>query len=326
MLEHAPSRTDETWRPRFGRPAILLRWKITEWCNYRCPYCPQTHDRRAPKGGGMTAHAFDNFPMLKWQDAFDRHFTHCRLSLVISGGEAMVDRKSMGPMLNFLSAKESVECIRLDTNAWWTPELFADLKDRSKIILMCTFHPSQTEESAFIARLTALRHAGFVIGLVNYVMDKTNLPLFKERQARFAEMGLVLNPNPLWNSHGLYAPAEVELLHEFLPTLDFNYRSGASDPNGLPCRFPSLAFEMDYRGEITVGCMPELRGSLFDDALPARPSTNVPCPLHVCACLDKYSFLESVDRNTTTNPLAIYSATLKDHAASRASASSLESR
>ena len=73
------------WRPRRGVPAILLRWLFTEWCNYRCPYCPQTHDRWAPKGDGFTAHAFDNFPVERWQGAFRRHFSTTRLSLVLTG-------------------------------------------------------------------------------------------------------------------------------------------------------------------------------------------------------------------------------------------------
>jgi organic radical activating enzyme len=305
--------TMDVWRPKDGVPVVLLRWLVTNWCNYRCPYCPQTHERRAPKGDGMTAHAFDNFPLHEWQDAFDRHFAGYRLSAVITGGEPMVDRKNVPALLNFLSAKSTVECIRIDTNASWKPERYPDL-DRSKIILMCTFHPSHMEESAFMARTQALLDAGFKIGMVNYVMDESNVPLFRERRDKFAKLGVVLHPNPLWNQGGKYKEADLELMKDALPELDFLYRSGIGDPNGRICRYPALGYEMDYRGIIRPGCMPWLSASFFDEKLPAQPEGPIPCPHNSCVCLDKYSFLAESERNITTNPLAIYSDLLRSRA------------
>jgi hypothetical protein len=258
----------------------------------------------------MTAHAFDNFPLQLWQEAFDRHFAGFRLSLVITGGEPMVDRENVSALLNFLSAKSTVECIRLDTNASWKPHLYSNL-DRSKIILMCTFHPSHVEEPVFIERIQSYLDAGFRIGMVNYVMDESNVPLFRERRQKFAEMGVVLHPNPLWGQGGKYKPADIELMKDALPELDFLYRSGIGDPHERICRFPAIAYEMDYKGFIRPGCMPWASSSFFDDALPVQPTAPVPCPHHSCVCLDKYSFLEESERNITTNPLAVYSDLLK---------------
>jgi organic radical activating enzyme len=305
--------TMEVWHPKDGPRVVLLRWLLTNWCNYRCPYCPQTHGRREPKGDGMTAHAFDNFPLPQWQDAIDRHFGSCRLSVVITGGEPMVDRKNVPALLNFLSAKRTVECIRLDTNASWKPTRYPDL-DRSKIILMCTFHPSHVEESVFMARIQALLSAGFKIGMVNYVMDESNVPLFRERREKFAELGVVLHPNPLWRHGGKYTEADLELMKDALPELDFLYRSGIQNPLGHSCRYPSLAYEMDYKGTIRPGCMPWAGSSFFNETLPAQPAGSIPCPHHACVCLDKYSFLDESERNITTNPLATYSDLLKSRA------------
>ena len=116
--------TMDVWRPKDAMPVVALRWMVTNWCSYRCPYCPRTHDRRAQKGDRMTAHAFDNFPLQQWLEAFDRHFAGYRLSVVITGGEPMVDRKNVPKLLNFLSAKTTVECIRIDTNLSWSPMHF----------------------------------------------------------------------------------------------------------------------------------------------------------------------------------------------------------
>jgi len=122
----------DVWRPSVGIPAVLIRWMITEWCNYNCPYCPQTHERKAQKGNGMTAHSFDNFPVEKWIEAFERHFAEYRLSLVTSGGEPMVDRKNMIVFLNAMSKRPTTESVRIDTNGWWKADQYLDL-DKSKI-------------------------------------------------------------------------------------------------------------------------------------------------------------------------------------------------
>jgi len=299
------SPTLRAWRPDGGTPATLLRWLMTEWCNYRCPYCPQTHDRRADKGHGMTAHAFDNFPVEQWLEAFDRHFATTRLSLVLTGGEPMVDRRRMLGFLNHLSARALVECIRIDTNLWWRPEQFAGL-DPAKIILMCTFHPSQVEEAVFIERLQAVQRYGLSIGMVNYVMDDDNGTQFVERAKLFAGLGVTLHPNPLWNRRGDYSEAGLALVRRAIPEHDYRYRTGLESPKGKPCHFPSLSYEMDATGKITPGCLYDRTGSFFDPHLPAGPEAAVPCPFSKCVCLDKYSFLDGFERNVSTNPLGEY--------------------
>ncbi len=228
----------------------------------------------------------------------------------------MIDRKNMTTLLNHLSAKPEVECIRIDTNAWWKPEQFADL-DFTKIMLMCTFHPSQTEEGAFKKRIASYLKAGYQIGMVNYVMDDTNRHEFARRRREFAEIGATLHPNPLWGGNGQYGPEDLALMEASIPEFDFGYRSGAVDPFGKQCLFPALSYEMDLAGQIYPGCLPELTGSFFDEKLPQRPTDLVPCPFHSCVCLDKYSFLEGFERNVSTNPFAQYSSELKRIASQR---------
>jgi hypothetical protein len=305
--QHSP--TLRAWRPEGGTTAVLLRWLMTEWCNYRCPYCPQTHDRRADKGGGMTAHAFDNFPVEQWLEAFDRHFAATRLSLVLTGGEPMVDRRNMLGFLNHISASAAVECIRIDTNLWWRPEQFPGL-DHGKIILMCTFHPSQVEEAVFIERLRAVQRAGLRIGMVNYVLDDDNEKQFEERAKLFAGFGVTLHPNPLWNRRGDYSEAGLALVRRMVPEHDYLYRTGLESPQGKPCHFPSIGYEMDAAGRVTPGCLYDRTGSFFDHQLPEGPPAAVPCPFQKCVCLDKYSFLDGFERNISTNPLGEYAKAL----------------
>ena len=68
------------WRPTPEPGTTLVRWLTTEWCNYSCPYCPQTHARWEPKGDEFTAHAFDNFPLDSWIEALLSHHKSNRVS------------------------------------------------------------------------------------------------------------------------------------------------------------------------------------------------------------------------------------------------------
>ena len=108
-----PAGVAEGWKPE-GRPAaVLLRWFATHWCNYRFPYCRQNHARRQPIDG-HGAHCFDNWPVNQWLRAFQRHFQARQLSLVITGGEPLVDHAPMAELVNGLTAMPTVECIRID--------------------------------------------------------------------------------------------------------------------------------------------------------------------------------------------------------------------
>jgi hypothetical protein len=95
------------------------------------------------------------------------------------------------------------------------------------------------------------------------------------------------------------------LLQAELSELDFHYRSGES-PHGKKCLFPAVGYELDYRGNVHVGCHDDARGSFFDAALPQLFAGPVPCPHMTCVCLDKYSFLAEINRNTGLDPLKIY--------------------
>jgi hypothetical protein len=323
---HCPNPADApsvlaTWCPDEGPQPIILRWMMTEWCNYSCPYCPQTHDRFAPKGE-YTAHAFDNHPLDRWLDAFERHFNRHRLSLVITGGEPLLDVRNVPRLLEHLVRQDYVAGIRVDTNASWAPEKYAAV-DKSKIILMCTFHPSQISEAAFLEKMDRVRAAGFRVGMVNYVMEQANVAAFRERRLAFLERGLLLHPNPLWGSGGRYAPQDMELLRACLPEVDYSYRTGLASPLGKPCLFPSISYELRYTGVVKAGCMPET-ADFFARTLPERPPAWAPCPHTGCACLDKYSFQQGVERNTSLNPLADYARELARKAAAIAPRSSTE--
>jgi organic radical activating enzyme len=137
-------------------------------------------------GSGATAHAFDNFPLDQWLQAFRRHFANHRLSLVISGGEPLLDKKNMPLLLTAFHEMPEVECIRIDTNTSWKLDWYSEL-DKSKMILMCTYHPTQVDEQQFFEKIHGLLDSGFQIGMINYVMTPQQRDRYYVCKARCRE-------------------------------------------------------------------------------------------------------------------------------------------
>lgn len=202
-----------------------------------------------------------------------------------------------------------VECMRIDTNVSWKLDWYKDI-EKSKILLMCTYHPTQVDEQQFFERILGLLESGFQIGMINYVMTSQQREKYFVYKEKFRKLGIPLHPNPLWGKTGRHSAEDMELFENELPPLDYLYRTGKNSPKGKKCLFPGLAYELDYRGKIRVGCHPATSGSFFDPDLPSLFAGPVPCPDAKCVCLDKYSFLEGSSRNISTNPLAAYSRTL----------------
>jgi hypothetical protein len=235
----------------------------------------------------------------------DRHFRKSNVSLVLTGGEPLIDTGNMNVLLKNLTGKDWINNIRIDTNISWDPEKYSDV-DPSKIWLMCTFHPSQVDDEKYFDKLKHLNANGWKIGMVNYVIYEDQVDLFEERWRQFAELGIPLHPNPLWDSRGKFSDSALSVLKKYLDPVDYGYRGGSLSPLHKKCLFPSVSYEMFQTGAIHVGCHPQMSGSIFDDILPKLPVGLLKCPNKTCVCLDKYSFLREVNRNTTLNPFEIY--------------------
>lgn len=304
------------WRPQNGPVTTLMRWTMTEWCNFNCPYCYQVHDRRAAVGGGLTNHCFDNFPVEKWMHQFEHHFSKKKLALILTGGEPMLDSKNMNVFLNFLGAAPWCTSIRIDTNASWVPSKFKDV-DRRKITLNCSFHPTQIKEEIYFRNLAAIKDAGFAIGFVNYVYSRDQKAEFHRIRDRVESLGLLVNASPEFDERKTFTEEEVDEIKGDIIESDYLHRLSIVSPKGRTCLYPTLSYEMRQSGYLRVGCMPSMSGSFFDPALPFFGNRSATCPYTVCSCLDKYSFLEGFGRNDTTDPFNIYCGKLRDLSVAR---------
>ena len=292
-----------SWKPAGGSPVVAMRWMMTHLCPYSCSYCLVNRDILEKKSKGN--HAFHNYSVAEWLSAFRRHFVLDRLSLTITGGEPMADRNSVIALLNGLSSMSTVECIRIDTNAFWEPEQYCEL-DRSKLTLNCAFHPGQTDEEAYFDRMRRIVSSGFRVAKVNYVFFGNQMDRYLEYKARLGKLGIPINANS--EVHSSRTEEEQKFLAQELTEFEFKHKVMRSPTFGKQCLYPSIAYQMDYAGKVSVGCFPLVSGSFFDDRLPKRPEGPVPCPSRNCYCTDKHVMLEDADplRAAAINPLAFY--------------------
>ena len=96
-----------------------------------------------------------------------------------------------------------------------------------------------------------------------------------------------------------------DLYRVALDEVDVYYRAGGSC-HGKACFYPAVAYEMNQNGDIHIGCFPYTTKNLFKSAPPKLTKGPVVCAHATCQCLDKYSFVQGINRNTGLDVLRIY--------------------
>jgi len=293
------------WKPADGMTPIIARWHMTEWCNYSCPYCYQQHDRkriiRQDKNRTFSAHAFDNFPVGTWIDAFKCLADKYLVTLTITGGEPFLDSKNMRVFLAAMVSEKNLVNIRVDTNASWDPERYRGI-EKDKIYLMCTFHPSRSSPGDFMKKIEEMVTSGFHVAMVNFVMAPEQIKDFRELRRSFEKIHVPLSANPLIGEPKL-SEEESEFLKSVSNEFDLAYKGQIASPKGKRCFYPMVSYEIDMTGHMITGCHPDRSGDFIQGRYPELCHAPVLCAAECCTCLDKYSFLEGCKRNVSLNPL-----------------------
>lgn len=266
----------------------LVHWLSTQWCNYSCWYCRQDHARKQTYKGSP-GHWADCRPVADWAAAFDRHFWGDQLTLVVTGGEFLLDVKNARKLLFYLHDQPYFAAAHVDTNLSWDFERYEGLQD--KVELVPSLHPTDMEEREFVAKLRAALARGWRVRRLNYVCTPDRVPTLARLHAEFASMGVRLNPLTAFGYVDQYSPNELAEFRRHIPKVVWPHRVNESTA-GEPCLFPSLAYEMEADGSLFVGCSEELKGSIFDAELPKRPTGDVPCPHQDCFCDNKHPYME----------------------------------
>ena len=285
-------------------PVLIVELSITSWCNYTCAYCVTTVQQRR----GDSLHAFDRHPVSAWLAAFER--IPFEISLLCRGGEPFLDHESFAPFLTGMGTSAKVRYVRVDTNGSWSPDRYASVPVdvRRKTQLNMSFHPTQIGLEVFSKRLGKIIAAGWHVAMVNYVMESHQADDY-ERVRDFLEKehGVYVNPNP--DAFEAFDPDRVILpgrrsaqdpLRKLLPVIDAARKSG-EPTSRKSCFFPSIGYFVSPDGTAERACgfvvpgQPRRFDFIRDSATIQPLARAVSCPQPVCACLDRYAFLEETE-------------------------------
>jgi MoaA/NifB/PqqE/SkfB family radical SAM enzyme len=279
---------------------MRVTWMMTNWCNYACSYCGvQTFSRR--EAGKTYGHAFDYYSVERWIEAF-RKFPQEEIYLKITGGEPFLDRSNIVRLINELNSFPNIRHIRVDTTGFWNPKSFGAMR-KEKLLLNMSYHHSQIALDRFLANALKIRVAGFTIPIINFVMAPESYPSFEECYQVFEHHDFLVNasamaPAGAYAGRSMRESTEIQLLKKYAAPIDVKYKVGAPPTKGRLCLHPSLSYNLNFDGNISVDCIGEPH-SIFDDDLPALPTTAVPCPRDTCfGCIEMY-------RELLDEPLAL---------------------
>jgi hypothetical protein len=284
----------------------LVRWMMTRWCNWKCSYCDQEHARRAVYRG-RPAHFADCASVDAWLAAFRRHFASEDLALCITGGEPMLDRRNVQPLLRGLV--DLAYSVRIDTNGSWDSSRWDVPKDR--IVLMHSYHPEHATEAEFLASIDRKQADGWTVAMATVVVLPDRFGMLDRLREALLRRDVALNCSPLDCSLDGYTPDQVKLLIACMPPAD-TYNKCGGNPHGMPCLYPSVAYEMAPSGDLHVACYRDRSGSLFAEQLPSCFTSYTACPHQQCTCLDRYTFRSHMGTNTGLTPIADYARRLKE--------------
>jgi hypothetical protein len=275
----------------------IVHWMCTLWCNYRCSYCRQPHERRqqwvntktpndtrADVYSGMAAHWADNATVEEWARAFHRCFSRWDTSFAITGGEPMLDR-CFDKLLHSMSWCRR---IGVDTNLSWKPEV---RKPPRNVFLKASWHPEHIDAAGFLDSVRRCLDYGWQVAVVNVVMMPDNFDKL-HLVDQLARINVPVSVGHAYGQGVVYTEEQVATLRSLIPVEDWRWRSGERT-TGLMCKYPSASYEVEPDGSALVSCHSQ-RWSVFTDDPPEPFNGSVPCPRSKCTCVDRYAFLDSM--------------------------------
>lgn len=272
--------TERIWTNR-----RLVRWHMTEWCNYNCSYCPQDHGRRT----GRLGHWTDNKPVEDWLAALKFHFNQYKLSLLISGGEPMIDYKNLHVLVSSLLEEDYVDAIKIDTNLSVVRPMPVD----ERLVFMASYHPEHTGVVQFLLKLDKAEDMGWNFLVINIVAKPGDFENIRRVKRTIELNGFHVSILPKDGCLNEYSAEEIADLRSWIPPADWHIRTGGS-PMGMTCLHPAVAYKMYGDGSIEVGCHSRREGNLFG-TLPVLFEHAIPCPRGQCFCTEKYTFTMDVN-------------------------------
>lgn len=304
-------------------PVMIIRFRMTAWCNYACDYCNYqqvTNRRRDRFYKGLkglwkphnAVHAFDNYPVDQWVKAFaeipDDYI------LEVSGGEPFLDYNAFMTFLDGVGGLKRCKKIRIDTNIFWPTEKrpVLDPSTMAKIVLNVSYHPTQVGWEAFTHQVDRALSSGWHVGMINYVMEERQKAEYQRIRDFFRERyDIFVNPNP--NSFGDHRLQRDEM-KQHLPEVDL-FQKTKAQTYGRRCYFPAISYFMLPTGEIYRACLEGKREPFVTTSCRLKAlGKPLTCPKQKCSCLDMYAFLLDIpDRGCELDLIREYAKACRTH-------------
>ena len=248
-----------------------------------------------------TVHSFDNYPAQQWIDRIGALAENRKMCLQLSGGEVFLDKENMLVVLKELLALPTIDHIRADTNATFDPAVYKGL-DLGRVFLSISYHPQYTDIDRLFAKVKAIRDAGFQIGVVNFVMARSQRDKYEEAKQKFWQIGVYVNPNPCIDRQRPEIMAEdYEYYKQFLAEFDLKNKTNSMDLKRTWCHYPQIGLHVGPDGAISNACFTGKQLNLFRNTvdeinglLSEKPTL---CPRNSCERTNMYSFQCGQTRN-----------------------------
>jgi hypothetical protein len=252
--------------------SLLYRGWLSS-CNYSCEYCPfakRVDSRTQLRRDRDSLAQFVAWAEQQSTDQWDILFTPWGEALVRPWYRAAMARLSHMPHVRCVSAQTNLSC----SIAW-----IADCR-LDRFSLWATYHPTEVDASAFVAKVLRLRTLGvqLSVGMVAVPGALDRVQAMRERLP--PEVYLWLNSQQPRRTP--FSAEEVAGFREIDPHFGLTLRPQRS--RGLPCRTGENAFTVDGKGDIRrCHFVDDVIGSIHtsDWRSALRPRA---CPKATCTC------------------------------------------
>lgn len=275
-----------------GHSEIEFSWHFTNWCNYKCSYCPVldvlSKDFKTPDHAQLHKFILTRLSMLNYD------FNMC-----LSGGEPTLN-PALNETLVALDNMPRCQRIAVMTNLAKSIDTYRSINalGSDKIVIMASYHPEYFSDRFVDKAMTLSKEITRFKIMVNFSDDPKRWDELQEVMDTFTKNGIKVKPNLLTSNKNWTANYTKEFYDRFV-----HYFDGSDQPIPIPIttvsgeritlpdhqieinklnRFKgfnctALSFNIDIKGHITNGCTGRQPSLNMTDIV-----QEVKCPKSLC--------------------------------------------
>lgn len=261
--------------------SIFYRGSLSS-CQYNCHYCPFAKKKDTRSTLQKDAAQLTRF--VQWVKQYPT-INHLPLRILFTPwGEALVRGYYRQALLE-LCTLSHVSTVAIQTNLH-APLSWMQNTHKGKLMLWCSFHPTQTTQSAFLKRCALLDKMSvpYSVGMVALRENFDAISAMRQALSNHVYMWLNAYGN---TTSSYYTPEEITQLEQIDPW--FKYNASPAPCYGKPCHAGENAIALDGDGNVTrCQFLKRYLGNLYQLDLSTMLQLR-PCTRRVCNCYIGYA-------------------------------------